>query len=115
MTAKSREEKPKMQQSAKTTKTKRDLDPAGFMRLVPPGFTEADIEDGHVALVFWFFGVGNRSASAVGNSQIADSAVNNFHVAGWLMDRKSRQSQPSLPFTKPIFEIIRITLTRFNV
>ena len=69
MTAKSLEEKPKMQHSAKTTKTKRDLDPAGFMILWPPGFTEADIADGHVALVFRFFGVGNRLSHWLGRRQ----------------------------------------------
>ena len=69
MTANNREANPKMQHNANTTNTSNDFEPAGFIILLFPDFTEADIAVGHVALRDFRFGVGNRAAVAVGNSQ----------------------------------------------
>ena len=69
MTANNREANPKMQHNANTTNTSNDFEPAGFIMLLLPVFTEADIAVGHVALRDFRFGVGFHAAVAVGNSQ----------------------------------------------
>ena len=71
MTANNREEKPKMQHNANTTNVSRDLEPAGFIRLLLPDFTEADIAVGTRStsgfpISGW---VNSHRAAAVGNSQ----------------------------------------------
>ena len=56
MTANNREANPKMQHNANTTNTSNDFEPAGFIILLFPDFTEADIAVGHVALRDFRFG-----------------------------------------------------------